>query len=69
MSILLLGEWALNRTALIFSLLALAVAGAPVAAQAATINVTADAVDTTVNGNCSLIEAIQSANADMAVDA
>ncbi len=66
---ILLGEWALKRSALIFSLLALAVAGAPFAAQAATINVTAGAVDTTVNGNCSLIEAIESANTDTAVDA
>ena len=69
MSILLPGEWALKHTALVFSLLALIVVGVPFAAQAATINVTADAVDTTVNGNCSLIEAIQAANTDMAVDA
>jgi len=37
--------------------------------HAATINVTANAVDTVVNGNCSLIEAIQAAETDAAVDA
>lgn len=37
--------------------------------SAATINVTANAVDTVVNGNCSLVEAIQAANTDAAVDA
>src|SRR5258708_6536125 len=38
-------------------------------AHAATINVTANAVDTVVNGNCSLIEAIQAAETNTAVDA
>jgi hypothetical protein len=38
-------------------------------AQAAVINVTAGAVDDTVNGNCSLVEAINSANGNTAVDA
>lgn len=38
------------------------------AAQAATITVSAGAVDTVVNGNCSLVEAVQSANSDTAVD-
>jgi hypothetical protein len=38
------------------------------AAQAATINVTPGAVDTTTNGNCSLIEAIQAANSGGTVD-
>lgn len=37
--------------------------------HAATINVTANAVDTAVNGNCSLIEAIQAADTDAVVDA
>ncbi len=36
--------------------------------HSATINVTADAVDDTVNGNCSLIEAIKAANDNAAVD-
>lgn len=38
------------------------------AAQAATINVSPGAVDTATNGNCSLIEAIQAAETDTAVD-
>ena len=38
-------------------------------AQAATLNVTAGAVDTTTNGNCSLFEAVSSANTDAVVDA
>jgi hypothetical protein len=37
-------------------------------AQATTIPVTPGAVDTTANGNCSLVEAINSANTDAAVD-
>lgn len=37
--------------------------------NATTVNVTANAVDTVVNGNCSLIEAIQAAETDTAVDA
>lgn len=38
-------------------------------AWAATISVTTTAIDTTVNGNCTIIEAIQAANSDAAVDA
>ena len=36
--------------------------------QAATIQVTANAVDDEINGNCSLIEAVRAANTDTAVD-
>ena len=37
--------------------------------QAATIQVTAGAVDDTINGNCSLVEAVRAANSNQAVDA
>lgn len=41
----------------------------PAAVHAATITVTTTATDTTVNGNCTLLEAIQAANSNTAVDA